>query len=358
MPKQLSEQALNQVKYVSMTDYIRHVDELDSIEDIVAYSTRYLLSYGEGVQRDVSLAEAIHIAKLKIADASAAARKDRIMVPEEAVDPDLSDEQDAPNRLFMMDPTAYLQNEATRLLMQAAFAEQFSPEDEQRLTNYQAVSAVLSHDVNQAIANEVHDLDIEPNARDVKARMTALFGGAKQFKDAYDGTKPSFFAWLFNKSSRAYHNLDQAYEAFNNPNHANYGNMNALDKAATEYLKHCFPNWDPKRGGISKSAIERFSGTKRDRAMFSLNILKATQKQREVEGIYGPMIEANLQKRAEMEANAGDEVLENAQNDQLQQNLLDDLNQEEVLDNSQAERDYHANFEIGPDEEVEEPEIE
>ena len=69
MPRLLSEQRLNQIQYVSIADYIRQIDELEDFEDKIAFTTRYLLAYGTE-ERDVPLAEAIHIAKVKIVEAS------------------------------------------------------------------------------------------------------------------------------------------------------------------------------------------------------------------------------------------------------------------------------------------------
>lgn len=361
MPRLLSEYQLNQVKYVSMADYIRKMDELEYIEDKLAFTTRYLLSYGAGQQRDVPLEEAIHVAKMKIADASAKIRAELIMVPDEAVDPNLSDEQDASNRLFMLDPVAYLQNEANRLLLEQA-NQNPTEEVQQRIADYQLMSAVLANGANDSLPQKIDELDVQPSSRDVEARLKARFGGAREFKRAYNATKPGFLSKAFGTSSKAYSNLDEVYNAFNNPDHVLYGDMNALDKAATEYLQHCFPKWNPKQGMISKSSVERLKGTQKARAMFSLNLLKATAEQRQGEPVYERILMGNRQRRAEMEAQAGDEVLENPQNDNaaFQQGVLDEVAKEEDLavDSEQAEKDYHDNFVEGPEAENDDPDLE
>ena len=136
MPNHANDQLYKNVQYVSMSDYIRRMDEIDNISDKLAFTTRYLLTYGTG-ERDVSLAEAIHIAKMKLVDGSAKVRSQEIMIPDEAVNPHINDEEDAPNRLFMIEPVAYLQNEANRLLMQEA-NDGVSQESQNRINNYQA----------------------------------------------------------------------------------------------------------------------------------------------------------------------------------------------------------------------------
>ena len=351
MPKLLTDDRLNRVQYISIADYMSSMDSLDDFEDKMEFTTRYLLAYGVGQQRDVSFAEAIHIAKVKIADASSKLRENQIMIPDEAVNPNLTDEQDALNRLFMINPVEYLQRETNRLLMNEA--NKGEEANQNKIDNYQIMSAYLANNIDGALESEVSELDIEPTTRDVDARLKAKFGGVQQFEEAYNKTKPGFLSKMFGTSSVAYRNLDQAYEAFNNPDHALYGNMNSLDKAATEYLKHCFPKWNPKNGGISKSAIERLSGTKKARAMFSLNILKVTEEQRKIDGLYENIISSNIQKRADIEAGADDEVLEQpkSENDLFRERLKEDLAKDEIASEISPEEEeaYHANFVDGPE---------
>lgn len=341
MPRLLSEQRLNQIQYVSIADYIRQIDELEDFEDKMAFTTRYLLAYGTE-ERDVPLAEAIHIAKVKIVEASAKIREKEIMVPDEAIDPHLSDEEDAANRLFIIEPVEYLQNEARRLISEEN-NNGINEESQRRINNYQMMSYTLMNGVNSGLSNQISELDIEPNALDVKLRLKAKYGSNRAFEKAYNATKPGFLAKMFGKYSRAYANLEETYNAFNNPEHVLYGDLNSLDKAAKEYLHHCFPKWDPKKGMISKSSIERLSGTKKDRAMFSFNILKVNSEQRLTEKYYDNIISANIQRRADIEAN----IIED--NNSFQNNLNEDVN----LDSSQIEKDYHDNFVIENDNEIE-----
>ncbi len=352
MPLNLTDYQLNQVKYVSMADYARRVDELESFEDKLAFTTRYLLDYGTGERPDASLSEAIHFAKAKIGDAAAKARKDRIMIPDEAVDPDASEEVDAASRRFMIEPVDYLKDESIRLLMQEANNPNLSEADMQKLEKIQAMSSVFTN--NQTLVSTVSDLDVEPTSRDIKARLQAKFGGKAALEKTEKDAKPGFFARMFGRSSTAYANLNQVYEAFHNPDHALYGNMNALDKAATEYLKHVYPTWDPRRGGISKSAISRLASPRKERAMLSLNILKATAEQRESEQVRENIIAANIQKRADAEAEAGDEVLENQENAAFQQSVHEDAMEE---NSAEAEEAYHANFENVPEAEEDPPSL-
>lgn len=350
MPVTLTENALNSIQYVSIADYIRRVDKIERIEDKLAYTTRYLLAYGANAQRDVSLAEAIHVAKMKLADASAKIRAQSVMVPDEAVDPDLSEELDAPNRAFMIEPIDYLKEQASRLLIAEA-NKGLTEENQQRIENYQAMFGLLN-DPNSTLWEEASELEVERNARDVNYRLMAKFGGKAELEKAFEATKPGILSRAFGTYSTAYHNLDAAYNAFNNPDHANYGNLNSLDKAALEYLQHVLPRWKPSQGVPSGAAIERLKGTKKARAVFSLNILRATYEQRKSEHTLETIVDANNQKRSDMEAQAGDEVLENAQvnNEQFQQEVLNDAGNDEP--NAQDEKEYHDNFKDVPENEA------
>ena len=352
MPRVLNKAKLDKVQYISMTDYMRSMDSLDNLDDMMDFTTRYLLAYGQGQERDVSFAEAVHIAKMKIADASVKWRKEKgIIMEDAAINPLIDENSDAKYRQFMIEPVQYLQNEIINLA-QIEVNDGVSLESQNRIANYQLMSAVLSNDFNGAITNSISEIEnVVPvrNALDVKARLTAKYGGTKQLENAFNSTKPGFFSKLFATPSRAYNNLEQVYNAFNNPNHVLYGDMDSLDKAATQYLQHCFPRWDPSEGMIPKAAIEQLSGSKRDRAAFSFNILNTTREQRQSGQVFETIVNANIQKRMEKEAGLDEEEVNNAA---FQQKLQKDSSLEDQvdLDNSEAEKAYHKNFEISEDE--------
>lgn len=361
MPKLLNQRRLNKVQYISMSDYIRSMDALDDFEDKMAFTTRYLIAHGGREERDVSLAEAIHIAKFKLADASRDARRMRIMNPDQAVNPELSDEEDAPNRQFMIEPIEYLKNEVDNLIRVEAGSMDNSLESQQRMANYQLMSAVLLNDNDHSLSYEIDELDVEPHVRDFNARFKAIYGGDKQLEKAYDKTKPGVLSKMFGTSSVAARNLDEVYKAFNNEEHALYGDMRALDKAATEYLQHVFPQWDPKTGPIHDSDLSRLSGTQKNRAEFSLNILKTTTQIRLTEPIYETIMTSNIQARAEEEARKSSEIIEFSEENKndFQEDLSKDLAEEEnniediEVEDEEASKDYHANFVDVDDDELE-----
>ena len=75
MPK-LTEQELNNLKYISMADYFQRVQNYENMNDKLLFTTRYLLLHGTGSgEPDYSLEEATYIAQLALSDASVQAKK-------------------------------------------------------------------------------------------------------------------------------------------------------------------------------------------------------------------------------------------------------------------------------------------
>ena len=79
MPKtqrRLTEEELLKLKYISMADFSKRIDNYDNINDKLAFATKYLILHGiDNGEADCSIIDAINIARMKIADASAELRK-------------------------------------------------------------------------------------------------------------------------------------------------------------------------------------------------------------------------------------------------------------------------------------------
>ena len=67
------EKKLQNVKYVSMIDFSKQIDEIKDMDQKIAFAVEYLLSHTEYV--DCALDEAIEIARMKIADGVAEYKK-------------------------------------------------------------------------------------------------------------------------------------------------------------------------------------------------------------------------------------------------------------------------------------------
>jgi len=56
---------LNQVKYVSVADMFKNLDEIKSIDEKVAYATRYLLNHDMSTTKDYAFSGALHLARAR-----------------------------------------------------------------------------------------------------------------------------------------------------------------------------------------------------------------------------------------------------------------------------------------------------
>ena len=289
MPK-ITEDQLNEIRYVSMADFCKRIDAIPDMESKRLFATRYLLSYGmNGAPTDYSFKEVMHIARIKIGDASYKLKEQY----EENESIDKSKywyEQDK----GMVDP--YTINRRDDLGSQAFmgnlphYLKYYAEEEVDRRENineneigYQAsfkqncrniASRLNDYDKEYA---DLYDLDISTNARnalDIKVRMETKAGSREAFNKAYKATKPGFWSRAFNTSSLEYQNLDKMWQAFNNPNHAMYGDTIGLDKAANEYLKHKFPDWEEGKE-ITQEMLSHLDKTEKARVDFCLNIKKS-----------------------------------------------------------------------------------
>jgi hypothetical protein len=146
------------------------------------------------------------------------------------------------------------------------------------------------------VRSQIRELDKNSRVLDVKARMEAKYGGKEGLDKAYKATKGSFMSRLFGTSSTAAKNLDQVYNAFNNPNHVLYGNIDALDKAATQYIKHNFLEWELFQAFPTEEEMANLSDTEKERMHFSINTLKCLKDQIDTEERFEPLVRACEQK--------------------------------------------------------------
>ncbi len=294
----LTKEQLEQVKYVSIQDYCQRVDEIEDLEDKLAFSTRYILTYNQinNGEADPTIESLIKVAHMKIADKSAdlkefyqetsvnSGRAELMVDPTVAVY-----ENDIGNQMFIADPVGYLKGQA-KATQEEMKAKQWKSESDIQtmITTSSLLNDVFTDEFGTKIAKALK----KPTVFDINARLENAFGGQAALKKAYENTKPGVLSRMFDTSSLAAKNLDAAYNAFNNPNHALHGNLPTIEKAATEYLQHVLPNYKPNRlkNIPSLQDINRLSGTRKARALFSINLLNAVKAQKTMEGDYQDML--------------------------------------------------------------------
>lgn len=336
MPK-LSKEQLDSIQYVSIQDYCHRVDELEDLDDKLAFTTRYILAHGQSVDPDYPIDRIIQVAHMKIADKSADLKqfyqetKVNKGIGDQMVDPTVdAAEKDLANQMFIANPVGYLKGQAEVLLDEVHKKKWMSNDDIQTAV----ACGTLCNDVfTDEFAAKINNALKKPTSFDVNARLENAYGGAKALKKAYEATKPGFLSRMFDTSSLAAKNLDAAYKAFNNPNHALHGNLPTVEKAAQEYLQHVLPDYKPNHlfNIPSEIDIAGLSGTQKARAQFSINLLKAVKEQKQMEQDYSQMLEASKAKNIDFKdlpGVANDNALAK-DNDDFQKSVLIDSKEEE-----------------------------
>ena len=305
MPK-IRKHDLKGIKYVSMADYKYKLDEIYDYQAKMDFTNKYLLAYSQNKgEKDYSFEEAVHIARMKMGEASLKLKsklpessKQRIKDNPNIVNPNLMvQKNDLANQMFFGNPALYF-------------------------TGIDADNLLEDHvwgDFNK----KIKDIEKNPNSLDVRYRMEANIGSKKEFEDAYKATKPGFFSKMFNTSSTAYKKLDTMWNAFNNPNHAMYGDMVGLENASNEYLQHKFPNWRPGMQ-IPPEAYAKLDKTEAARVRFCENINSAIKEQKENTQGLKEMTNACENQNIKIKDIDGPNFIQNIFQNQLQEDLIED----------------------------------
>ena len=363
MPKKLTRTDLEKVRYVSMIDFMKRIDEIESIDDKRRFAAQYLVRHGIDTNNpDYTLAEATHIAKMKIAEASVKA-KEKFYEEEDAADYYIGDvdgddrkevvnpyaedyENDVANEYFMGHASEYLNHLANDLADAEAPVNENDIEERRPMDEYLSSAARFTPELDKDIIK----LDAKPNALDVKIRIETKLGKSGALAELYNKTKPSLGASFFRTTSLASKNLDAAYKAFNNPNHAMYGDLGTIEKAGFEYLEHKFPGWKRGMELPSEEQINRLSGTSKARALLSVNLINAAKEQRGVDkGLFKMVGVANHNEYRWAEVTDAEKPFLTGEEEELDKS---NSNDESKLDNSYSS----DNSEI-EDDEVEEQQV-
>ena len=260
MPK-LKRKDLAKIQYTSVADYYANIDRLDSLEDKLAYTTRYILSRDPSAKYDYALAHFVQLARVKIAESAAKAKEGNLAAG-----------------LFLSNPAEYLKGEAKRIATEIEEDEVNLQGEEELKEKCEAFDKQMYDSFNADIAK----FDKASPYFGVKARMEIAFGGKKGLEEVINATKPSLFSKIFTTYSAKFVALEDAYETFNNPAKNGFCDMDHLNDAAVDYLKYKFPKWEPGQD-VPAKAYAKLNATETAKVNFSLGILNAIKEQRAVE---------------------------------------------------------------------------
>lgn len=292
MPK-LTKEEIKKAQYTSMAKLFAQLDQIADFDEKVKFATISLLSHGmNGQKTDYTFEEAIHLARVKLADESKRL-KDKIAKEEEldsdgrysdqnpnAVNPYAKEEKDdIENQFFMSNPCEYLQSKVDEYVKDIKDQDLEKGEELAFKKNCLRLSENLtSQKSRQILAEEEKGM----NCLNIQARLEAKSHGRDNFKKLEKVTRPNWFTRTFTRS-KAGKNFDEAYAAFNNPKHPNYGNMDILAKASQEYADYKYSK---------KSAAERIAGlaVKEPKEGLALRILDSIKEQKESEQTFKSVV--------------------------------------------------------------------
>ena len=306
----LTEKQINDIKYVSMKDFCARIDLIEDINDKLTFASNYLLMHGMVEEPDVSIQEAINIARMKIVHASINLQNkmfdedlDLEEFVEDAVNPYAVEyEDDAELELFVGKPAVYLKGLAQKKINEIDGKDLVVGDATKLKDNYQRQFEMYSQ--NPKLGNDLNDKKMYYRIfrqTDSVDDLTRFYGGKNELDQAFDKTKPGFFSRMFGTSSKAYSNLDACYKAYFNPNHVDYRNSETLEKAAGQYIQHKFPNWEPGDPFPSNSDIDKLDATSKERILFSISVFKATEKGHEEEEKMATLLSAHRNTEATFE---------------------------------------------------------
>ena len=296
------EKKLQNVKYVSMIDFSKQIDEIKDMDQKIAFAVEYLLSHTEYV--DCALDEAIEIARMKIADGVAEYKKmakEAILAKEsnEAFpkeEPRVVDLKPYGNVLdnknldeFLAYPSLYLRKIGNQRVQD--FKNKLENEDVSLKTEEEKIDR-FEHNINILTEYKMR-LDLKEKERDflhINSRLETKFGSAEALEDAYKAAKPGFFSKMFNTTSAEGKFLLNAYKGFNDQKSNLFGRKDLIVRAANAYMEHVFPNWRPGWPLPDQHHINQLNGTQKARAILSSAILEAARKEMVMLKEYEPAI--------------------------------------------------------------------
>lgn len=342
---------LKNLKYESMVDYCKKVDQIEDIDEKLKFTTQYLLLHGSTNNPDCSFKDAINIAKMKIAEASNNLIKEQTNNNVDTNDYLISDEKACVNpyalfgnddlelELFMGHPELYLKGFAAKKIV--------AMENQSVVVNKDLENLVRIHRTLSDEETFKTSIDKKETSNlHINIRLQNAFGGKNQLETKFKNTQPGFLSKFFNTTSLASKHLDTVYKAFNNKNHALYGNKEALKKAADEYLQYKFKNYRPGNEYPKQEDIAKLDEKSTSKAELCIAILKAVKEEKEMEQTYDRINTECAKKDLSF-----DDISNKINQEEFHKNIIHDLDDSVINTNNNIIKDNNIVKENNIDEE-------
>ena len=274
MPK-LTKEQLNQIKYVSIDDYLEKVNDFETISDKMKFTVRYLLNH-KLEKEDFSFEESIQIARREI---GAYLEKS-------------NDKENLDANMFVANPVEYIRREAAKL-SSAIFSEKIKTKQQEELE--ERCKKIAYYRSKGTMVQEIGDLNRD-KLFPIKVQFVKEIGGKKALDNTLDDTKPGFFSRLFHTTSNEWKELEATYKDLSKIH--NNVNKDGLKNAAIAYLRHKFRDFDESKE-ISPEMINKLDKTAKARTTFAYNIIKAIKRQDEIDISYNESLRKATDKNVE-----------------------------------------------------------
>ena len=113
-------------------------------------------------------------------------------------------------------------------------------------------------------------------------------GGSNAVDAAFNSNKAGFFDRIFHRTSREYKDFEKEFKAYREGSKVEFGtnsrdaNRESVERTAKAYLRHKIPGWDGK-GLPTLEQINQLRGKSKNRALLCFNVLSATKDSAETE---------------------------------------------------------------------------
>ena len=337
---------LDEIKYISMADFSRKIDEIKDMDDKLAFAAEYLLNHKDQV--DYPFDAAINIARMKIADGlveydKMVEKAERVEMNKEAFpEDDIEDVDLKPygkvvgNKnidKFMSFPYMFLKEYGNKRI------EEINGHKVNGVLPKNEKAKADRFDKNLRIMDE-YTLYLTPKQKElnylhINARLDAKFGSADALDKAVKATRPGVFSSIFNTTSMEGRNLLTAYKGFNDEKNPLYGQKDTLERAATAYVKHLFPGFEKDYPFPDQHLVNQLSGTQKTRFILCKAILESIRKENEMEDTYIDAVENKDGLEIDLN-NSLDSDISKTNINNLDKDLDDSMSNDSI-DNSESE---------------------
>lgn len=286
-------------KNVSIEDFDRRFDKIESITEKFKFMYAYILSHGLNKNVDFSLEVLIHHARNKFIQAVINSKKEfkPIDKKEEEEDINVFDAKKSPNfdvleKKFIKNPVNFIKRIAeiatnpnlSRNDIGDIVVEDDGDEEYYDLEKWKNNCGSIANYL-KAIEEYYGSYNKDFLVDDINKKIFKCYydDENKTKDDILNDTKGGFFENLFGTTSDEFKNLRSTYLEFNNKESSGYADKDNLEAATRAYLQHKIPSYKLEDDLPKEEDVAKLSGTAKKRVAFCIGILEAINESKQIE---------------------------------------------------------------------------